>query len=70
MDSDNTILSSDDLLAIDEAPRVKSNVTLATLDLRWLVTAIFAFAFFANLVVPICIEGWERYLHKVELDDL
>lgn len=64
MDSDNKILSSDDLLSIDETSIAKPNVTLATLDLRWIMAAFFAVALFANLVVPICIEGWQRYLPK------
>ena len=62
MELDHVVLSSEDPLAIDERPRAHPKVTLATLDLRWLVAAIFAFAFLANLVVPICIEGWERNL--------
>lgn len=62
MELDHVILPSEDPLAIDEPPRTKPKVTLATLDLRWLVAAIFAFAILANLVVPICIEGWERSL--------
>jgi hypothetical protein len=62
MDLENFVLPSEDPLAIDERPRAHPKVTLATLDLRWLVAAIFAFAFLANLVVPICIEGWERNL--------
>jgi hypothetical protein len=62
MELDHVVLPSEDPLAIDEPPRTKPKVTLATLDLRWLVAAIFVFALLANLVVPICIEGWERSL--------
>jgi hypothetical protein len=62
MELDNVDLHREDPLAIDEPPNAKPEVTLATLDLRWLVAAIFAFAILANLVVPICIEGLERSL--------
>lgn len=62
MELDHVVLHREDPLAIDERPNAKPKVTLATLDLRWLVAAIFVFAFLANLVVPICIEGLERSL--------
>jgi hypothetical protein len=42
MDLENFVLPSEDPLAIDERPRAHPKVTLATLDLRWLVAAIFA----------------------------
>lgn len=64
MDSDNKILSSYELLSIDETSIAKPNLTLARMDVRWLVAAIFAFAILANLLVPVCIEGLERYLPK------
>lgn len=64
MDSDNTIRFSDDLLSIDETSIAKPNVTLATLDLRWIVAALFVVALLMNLVVPFCIAGWERNLPK------
>lgn len=62
MELDNVDLHREDPLAIDEPPNAKPEVTLATIDLRWLVAAIFVFAFLANLVVPICIEGLELSL--------
>ncbi len=62
MELDNVVHPSEAPFATDEPPHAKPEVTFATMDLRWLVAAIFAFAILANLVVPICIEGWERYL--------
>ena len=64
MDQDNHVRSHDDPLAIEEPSRAKPRLALATLDLRWLVTALFAVSVLANVVVPICVKGIEGSLHK------